>query len=59
MIMKNGIVDGPYESWVDTNKNNKQDDNEKIVGDFQLMKEMGVNTIRIYHVPDTPDKKYF
>lgn len=49
---KNGIIDGPYESWVDINGNNKKDKNEKVVGDFQLMKEMGVNTLRLYHHAD-------
>jgi len=48
---KNGKVDGPYDSFVDANKNNKQDPSEPVVGDFQLMKEMGVNTIRVYHQP--------
>ncbi len=48
-LNQNGKIDGPYDSWVDTNKNNKQDKDEPVVGDFQLMKEMGVNTIRLYH----------
>ncbi len=56
-INKNELIDGPYDSWVDANKNNKQDENEKVVGDFQLMKEMGVNTLRIYHVPEVPNKE--
>ncbi len=47
---KNGKIDAPYESWVDKNKNNKKDKNEKIIGDFQLLKEMGCNTIRHYYV---------
>jgi len=54
---ENGLMDGPYDSWVDANRNNKQDKDEKVVGDFQLMKEMGVNTLRIYHVPETPNKE--
>ncbi len=45
----NGSPDGPYDSWVDENKNNIKDNNEYAVGDFQLLKEMGCNTIRIYH----------
>ncbi|VAX35303.1 hypothetical protein MNBD_UNCLBAC01-1764 [hydrothermal vent metagenome] len=53
----NGLPDGPYDAWVDANRNDKQDEDEPVVGDFQLMKEMGVNTIRIYHVPSTPNKK--
>lgn len=48
-LNENGKIDGPFDSWVDKNKNNKQDPDEPTVGDFALMKEMGVNTIRIYH----------
>jgi hypothetical protein len=48
-INNNGKVDGPFDAWHDKNKNNKQDKDEKAVGDFQLMKEMGINTLRIYH----------
>ncbi|HQP09952.1 MAG TPA: glycoside hydrolase family 2 TIM barrel-domain containing protein, partial [Candidatus Omnitrophota bacterium] len=47
----NGRIDGPYDSWVDVNRNDLQDDDEPVVGDFQLMKEMGVNTLRIYQQP--------
>ena len=54
---KNGIMDAPYESWVDSNRNNKKDSNEPIVGDFQLLKDMGVNVIRIYHIRDHPKAK--
>lgn len=54
---ENGLIDGPYDSWVDKNRNNVQDPDEPVVGDFQLMKEMGVNAIRIYHVPETPNKE--
>ena len=45
----NALNDTAYESWVDANKNNIQDENEPSIGDFQLLKEMGCNTIRIYH----------
>jgi len=48
---KNGKPDGPYDAFVDKNKNNIQDKDEPSVGDFQLMKEMGINTIRLYHHP--------
>lgn len=54
---KDGRIEGPYQAWVDRNRNNQQDPTEKAVGDFQLMKEMGVNCIRQYHFPSTPDKK--
>lgn len=47
----NGSVDGPYDTFVDKNRNNIQDKNEPVAGDFKLMKEMKVNTIRLYHQP--------
>jgi len=46
---KNGKLDGPYEAWVDKNRNNKQDSDEPVIGDFKLLQDMGVNTIRLYH----------
>ena len=47
---KNGRIDGPYDAFVDANGNNKQEaEVEPAVGDFQLMKDMGVNTVRLYH----------
>ncbi len=52
----NGKLDGPYEAWVDANRNNIQDADEPAVGDFRLMKEMGVNTIREYYQPFKPEK---
>ncbi|MCM8812830.1 MAG: hypothetical protein NC924_02695 [Candidatus Omnitrophica bacterium] len=45
----NGKIDGPFDAWVDRNGNNRQDADEPAVGDFQLMKDMGVNVIRVYH----------
>lgn len=45
----NGENDVAYDSWVDKNGNNIQDADESVVGDWQLLKEMGVNTIRWYH----------
>jgi beta-glucuronidase len=50
-LNENGKIDGPFDAWVDKNKNNKQDPDEKAVGDFALMKAMGVNAIRLYHHP--------
>ena len=47
----NGKSDGPYDSFVDANWNNQQDPDEPAVGDFELLKRMGVNTIRYYHQP--------
>ncbi|TRZ50417.1 hypothetical protein D4Q80_00320 [bacterium] len=49
---KNGKIDAPYDSFVDKNRNNIQDKDEPAIGDFELMKKMGVNTIRMYHHPD-------
>ena len=46
---RNQRIDGPYDSFVDLNGNNKQDDNEPTVGDFRLFEELGVNTVRLYH----------
>lgn len=49
------INDVAFQSWLDTNANNKKDANEEDIGDFRLLKEMGCNTIRLYHVPsDNP-----
>jgi len=44
-----GIITAPYESWVDKYGDNKRHPDEKTVGDFALMKDMGVNTLRIYY----------
>lgn len=44
-----GMPDSPYETWIDTNKNNAKDSNEPIIGDFRLLKEMGCNAIRIFY----------
>ncbi len=46
---KNQKVDGPYDSWVDKNRNNRKDTDEKVVGDWKLLKDMGTNTLRLYH----------
>jgi beta-glucuronidase len=46
---KDGRIDSPYQSWVDKNLNNKQDSEEKEIGDFALLQRMGCNTIRVYH----------
>jgi len=44
-----GRNDMAYQSFVDKNRNNKQDPNEPAVGDFKLLQQLGCNTIRIYH----------
>ena len=46
---QNGKIDGPYDTWVDANLNNKKDPGEEAVGDFKLLKDMGANAIRVYH----------
>ena len=43
----NGIVDS-FEVWVDSNRNDKKDDGEPVTSDYELMKSMGVNTIKFY-----------
>lgn len=45
-----GKNDIAYQTWLDENKNNKKDPGEKVYGDFNLLKEMGCNTIRLYHI---------
>ncbi|MDD5347206.1 MAG: glycoside hydrolase family 2 TIM barrel-domain containing protein [Candidatus Omnitrophica bacterium] len=54
---RNGKIDGPYDAFVDKNKNNAQDADEPTVGDFSLMRDMGVNSVRIYHQPRKPNKE--
>ena len=44
----NGILD-VFETFVDANGNNRQDPDEPTVGDFTFLKDLGVNTIRLYH----------
>ncbi len=46
----NGVVDS-YEVWVDANKNGAQDPDEPTLPDYQLLKEMGCNTIKLYITP--------
>ena len=48
---KNGKIDGPYDAFIDANRNNIQDPNEPGIGDFKIMQDMGVNSIRLYHHP--------
>lgn len=49
---RNGRIDTAYDTWVDANRNGKRDPDEPVVGDFQLLKEMGCNTIRIFNSLD-------
>ena len=55
----NGKIDSPYDAWVDENKNNVQDANEPSVGDFQLLKNMGANVLRVYHHDFVGNKEIF
>ena len=51
----NGKNDLLNDVWVDKNNNNLKDPDEVPCGDFQILKEMGCNTIRVYHLPsDNP-----
>jgi beta-glucuronidase len=52
----NGMADSPYDAYLDNNKNNSRDNDEPVIGDFQLLHNMGANTIRYYHVP--PGNRY-
>lgn len=54
---RNRKSDGPYDAFIDKNRNNRQDKDEPAVGDFKIMKDMGVNTIRLYHQPFKIDKQ--
>ena len=54
---QNGLIDAPYEAWVDQNNNGRQDPDETPAGDFQLMKDMGINAIRLF-VVNNPLTKY-
>ncbi|MCF7907660.1 MAG: hypothetical protein K9L86_02140 [Candidatus Omnitrophica bacterium] len=56
-LNENGIIDSGFETWVDKNQNNLQDEGEKVVGDFALLKQMGANSIRLYHQPLELNKK--
>ncbi|MCL2335418.1 MAG: hypothetical protein FWC57_05080 [Endomicrobia bacterium] len=44
----NGRIDGPYDSWIDSERDNYRSSDGNAVGDFALLKAMGCNTIRIY-----------
>jgi len=54
---QNSKADGPFDAFVDKNRNNLQDENEPSAGDFRLMKEMRVNTLRLYHHPQKVNKE--
>ncbi len=49
---KNGRNDGMFDSWVDTDRDNRRDPDEPAVGDAELLRRMGANTIRHYHHMD-------
>jgi len=49
-----GLIDAPYEAWVD---NHAIEHQHRPIGDFELLKEMGINTIRLY-APNHPIDRY-
>jgi tetratricopeptide (TPR) repeat protein len=55
----NNRIDGPYDAFADKNGNNLQDPDEPTAGDFAFMRDMGVNTIRVYHQPYELNKELF
>lgn len=54
-----GKIDAPYQAWVDKYGDNLRHADESEVGDFKLMKDMGVNTLRIYYQAAMKDNKAF
>ena len=54
-----GNIDAPYEAWVDKYGDHKRHADEPVVGDFALMKDMGVNTLRIYYQSYMKSDKLF
>lgn len=44
----NGKIDVLSDVWIDKNNNGQRDANEPLVSDFQLMKDIGINAIRMY-----------
>ena len=53
---KDGRNDLAFQSWIDKNRNDIKDVGEEGVGDFQLLKDMGCNAIRVYHHPSSKYK---
>lgn len=45
----NNRIDGPYDAWVDVDADNRKDIDEVSLGDFELMNNMGANTMVWYH----------
>lgn len=45
----NGVLD-VNEVWIDKNNNNELDFDEEKISDFKLLKDMGINAIRMYHM---------
>jgi beta-glucuronidase len=45
----NQLHDGFFESYVDKNQNGVRDADEPVIGDAQLLKDLGANTLRAYH----------
>ncbi len=49
----NGQAD-VLETFVDVHQNDRQDPDEPVVGDFALIRDMGVNTLRLFHTNHDP-----
>ena len=49
---RNGKPDALYDSYIDRNRNGKRDPDEPRIGDAALLKQMGANTLRLYHHGD-------
>jgi len=43
-----------FQTFVDANGNDARDADEPVVGDFALLHEMGVNTLRLFHTDNDP-----
>lgn len=56
-INNNGFNDAAYDAWVDKNLNDIKDDDESAIGDFKLLQNIGINTIR-YYAPNYPKNRY-
>lgn len=48
---KNNKNDVAYESWIDENNNGIKDKNEDEQGDFKMLKDAGINTIKVSFIP--------
>lgn len=54
---EDGQIDVAYQSWIDGNANGIQDPEEFPIGDFQLLKDAGINAIRLF-LPNDEHNQY-